>query len=212
MSKPGPLADGDDAELDQLLARGRLSGAQYDEIEQRVLDRVAPRAGVPRWAVIAPAAALAAGVALWVFSGAPGTGVPAAGPGGEFREKGSGRVSQGAITIGCGAEARRACRLGETLVFSVSGNPKPVYVVAFAERVDDPKARIWYFPHADRPPPRAAGQGGTTVLAEGVRLAAPHARGKYRVKAWLSDSELTRAQAERLDEREGQTIELELVD
>ena len=29
----------DDAELDQLLARGRLSGAQYDLVESRVLAR-----------------------------------------------------------------------------------------------------------------------------------------------------------------------------
>ncbi|HEY3493762.1 MAG TPA: hypothetical protein VGK73_03705 [Polyangiaceae bacterium] len=211
MRNPGPLARGEDKEIDQLLARGRLSGVQYDEIAQNVLDHVAPEPRVPRWSVFASAAALAAGAAVWFVAASSEPGAPPQASE-DFREKGAGRPVLGALAIGCGAEARHACRLGETLVFSVSGNQKPVFVVAYAERVDAPQARVWYFPHADRPPPRADGSGATTVLAEGVRLGAPHSTGKYRVKAWLAESELTREQAERLDEREGQTIELDLTD
>jgi len=39
MKKPVPLATDEDAELDQLIAGGRLSGAEYDRVEQRVLQR-----------------------------------------------------------------------------------------------------------------------------------------------------------------------------
>lgn len=39
MKKSVPLATDDDAELDQLLAGGRLSGSEYDRVARRVLER-----------------------------------------------------------------------------------------------------------------------------------------------------------------------------
>lgn len=39
MKKSVPLATDENAELDQLLAGGRLSGAEYDRVERRVLER-----------------------------------------------------------------------------------------------------------------------------------------------------------------------------
>jgi hypothetical protein len=41
MKKPVPLATDDDAELNQLIAGGRLSGSEYDRVEQRVLEHAA---------------------------------------------------------------------------------------------------------------------------------------------------------------------------
>ena len=62
MKKPVPLATDEDAELDQLLAGGRLSGAEYDRVERRVLERANEKHG----RVSAGAARLRrAFVALW---------------------------------------------------------------------------------------------------------------------------------------------------
>jgi hypothetical protein len=48
MKKPVPLATDEDAELDQLIAGGRLSGAEYDRVERRVLVRAEAKTELER--------------------------------------------------------------------------------------------------------------------------------------------------------------------
>jgi hypothetical protein len=134
-------------------------------------------------------------------------------PKSEFREKGGSGRPLGVVTVGCGSEARHSCKLGESLLFSVTGATVPVHLLAYAERVDDPAAgRIWYFPRADRAAPRVDAKGGTRVLEDGIRLGPPHVRGQYRVKVWLVESALTRADVGGLDEHDAQNIQLDIAD
>jgi hypothetical protein len=218
VNKPRTLIKDDDAELDQLLARGRLSGSQYDQIERRVLEQVAPeRRRV--WPLLAPAAALAAALCLWLavdgrFAQGPDRiAARDAPPGNAFREKSGGTPARGVVSVGCGGANPLACRLGDTLMFSVSAVPNAGYLVAYAERVGEPKTeRIWYFPRADATAPRVEAQTGTAVLPQGVRLGPPHVRGQYRVRAWLSDTPRTRAQLEGASHDDEPGITLEIVD
>lgn len=46
MKKPVPLATDDDPELNQLIAGGRLSGSEYDRVEERVLEQRTPGVAV----------------------------------------------------------------------------------------------------------------------------------------------------------------------
>ncbi|HVR21285.1 MAG TPA: hypothetical protein VMS65_16340 [Polyangiaceae bacterium] len=211
MNKPRTLIKDDDAELDHLLARGRLSGSQYDQIERRVLDQVAPKRRV--WPLLAPAAALAAAFCLWIAAGRDLAQAPGAPPGNAFREKSGGTPTRGVVSIGCGGANPLVCRPGDTLMFSVSAVANAGYLVAYAERVGDPKKeRIWYFPRTGATAPRVEAQAGTAVLPQGVRLGPPHVRGQYRVRAWLSEEPATRAQLEGASHDEQPGITLEIVD
>lgn len=188
----------EDAELNRLLARGHLSGAEYDAIEKRVLDQTAPKAPRSTLALLGSAVVLAAGFALWFAVRPSGTGVSL--PPGEtaagLREKGAARPVLGVVSVGCSG-ASGHCRLGDTLLFSVNGNTRPVHLLAYAEATDTPGApRIWYFPRDGATTPEIAAQTGTTVLREGIRLGPPHARGHYRVHVRLSESALGRADAD----------------
>lgn len=215
MKRPAPLGSHDDAELNQLLARGRLSGAEYDAIEKRVLDRVAPKPRRPRWPMVAPAVALAAGCVLWfaVRPGVPGPShVGSLGTTSAFAEKGGGTPALGVVSVGCG-NADGHCRLGDALLFSVTGNRTPVYLSAYAERTDTPGGpRIWYFPHAGAVTPEVAASPNTKVLPEGIHLGPPHAPGHYRIRVRLSASPLGRVEADKLGPNGEQSFPLEIVD
>jgi hypothetical protein len=217
------MSDKDDLELDQLLARGRLSGRQYDEIERRVLEQVAPRS--KRWPIVAllPAAALAAVFAVLVLpSRAPSQRSTEASPlsvRDGFTARGSSASSGGLeraaalVDVGCAGRPAHVCRLGDTLMFSVNGNQAAGYLLAVAERVDGPPARIWYFPTTDGTAPRVEPRATTTVLSQGVRLGPPHALGKYKVTAWLSPEAAGEAHAlEQYEGRRPTPIVLEIVE
>lgn len=195
------LDDEDELELDRLLARGHLSGGQYDRIERRVLARVAPKPARWLWPALLPAAALASVLGIWVVSGRDGDATrgpenPAA-PGARvsdgFTPKGAAPAA-GLLSIGCNATTPGSCRLGDTLMFSVHAGAPPGYLVAYAERAGDGAgARIWYFPSASGAAPRVQAQSVTTVLPEGIRLGPPHAAGRYRVWAFISETPPDRA-------------------
>jgi hypothetical protein len=200
MTRSPPGVDGSD--LDRLLARGRLSGAEYDAVEQRIFEQLAPRRRRPRWQLLAPAIALAAGLAL--FAGLTASEK-------HYAEKGGGTPVRGVVNIGCGSGAMHSCRLGDTLMFSVLGNVAPVYLVAYAEPLAGEPSRIWYFPQAGHIAPRVEAGAGTNVSSEGVRLGPPHVKGRYRVKVWLSESAVGREQAAELKGHE-QSFEFDVVD
>jgi hypothetical protein len=202
MRKPGPVPD-EDAELDRLLARGRLSGAEYDAVEQRIFERIAPRKARSPWAFVAPAVALAAAFALWIGLRSPQP---------EYAEKGGGTVTGGVANVGCGSGGLHTCRLGDTLMFSVLGNVAPVYIVAYGQALDAPDSgRIWYFPRADGTALRVEAGAGTNVAPEGVRLGPPHVKGRYRVTVRLSEAALGREQAATL-EGPAQSFDIDVVD
>lgn len=178
-----PALSDEEAELDRILADGRLSGRQYDAIEARVMSEVAtPGAGARParsrwlpWAGSALAAAVAAGALLLVKL----EGEPA------LRARGGGDVASLPVTVGCEGPEPTRCALGQTLMFSVPAEARG-HLVAYAEPLDAPgQPRIWYFPTAAGDSPEVAVAERTRVLPEGVRLGAPHAEGRYRITAWL---------------------------
>jgi len=193
----------DDSELNRLLARGRLSGAEYDAVEQRIFEAITPPRARAKWPLVGSALALAAAAALWFGQRAAPD---------DYAEKGGSAPPGGVVGVGCQGAAPHTCRLGDTLLFSVLGNAQPVYVVAYAERLDASQpSRIWYFPHADGTAPRVEVGPGTKVASEGVRLGPPHVKGRYRVKVWLSDAPVDRERATKLTER-AQTFDIDVVD
>ena len=178
-----------DSELDQLLARGRLSGGQYDRIEERVLAGVRPERRQRWWFVLAPAAAAASLLGVWLL----GKGVPGSDG---FTPKGGGNTALAVIDVGCEGPEPHVCKLGQTLMFSVGASKRPGYVAAYAERVGAPAAeRIWYFPLQSGREPRIEPAVETRVLREGVRLGPPHVAGRYTVHVWISETPIERAQA-----------------
>ena len=214
------MLENDDMKLNQLLARGRLSGAEYDEIARRVLEHTAPRRARWLWPALVPATALASALAAWFLvvgaevrepaaSSEAATAVPERPERDPFTAKsggtppsiaddpthGSSRI--GRLELGCVGGAPGACRLGDTLMFSIDGNKVSGFLGAYAERVGEPAApRIWYFPAADGTAPRLDANAGTLVVPQGVRLGPPHAPGQYQVTVWISEAPPERAHAE----------------
>src|SRR5262245_52704740 len=105
----------DDTGLDQLLARGRLSGIEYDRIEERVLERVRPERGKRSWFALALAPAAASLFGVWLIARSPT-------PPDAFTPKGGGQALATVIDAGCEGPRPRVCRLGQTLMFSFGGS------------------------------------------------------------------------------------------
>lgn len=191
-----------DAELNQLLARGRLSGSEYDRIEESVLARVRPERKRRSWLFLAPAAAAASLLGVWLFGQSardPGTFTPKGGD--------SARV---ALDVGCEGPEPHVCRLGQTLMFTVGAGDRRGYLAAYAERVGAPPSeRIWYFPVPSGTQPRIEPISKTRVLGEGIRLGPPHVPGRYRVHVWISETPVERAEASSVPHAE---LNLEIVE
>jgi hypothetical protein len=195
-----------DSDLDQLLARGRLSGRDYDRIEERVLARVRPERRPRWWFALAPATAAASLVGVWLLAqNAPERDA--------FTAKGAGGPPRAVIDVGCEGPRPHVCRLGQTLMVSVGASERPGYLAAYAERVDGPAApRIWYFPSRGGAQPKIEPATDTRVLGEGVRLGAPHVAGRYRVHVWISDTPVERTDDDRAGHAGAAEILLEIVE
>ena len=175
----------DDVDLERLLARGNLSGATYDRIESRVMQRVLPRTERRRpvwlWAALPAAAAL--GVLALFFRTASET---ASDPDG-FTAKGSDTSPTGGVELTCAAN--RPCRAGDTLVFVVDTSVAHGYVNASAQRIEPASAeRIRLFPTEKGESPRVEAGVGTTVVPQGLRLGPAFTPGLYRVDVWFTDT------------------------
>jgi len=126
------MPEDDDLQLDQLLARGRLSGRQYDEIGRRVLAQVAPKSRRWLWAATVPAATLASALVVGLVlsvrapSGRSAEGLPRSASDG-FTARGTSATSGEApppavvLDVGCAGRPSHVCRVGDTLMFSVNG-------------------------------------------------------------------------------------------
>jgi len=179
----------EDAQLDEILAKGSLGGPEYDRILQRVLDRTAPS---PRqrsfrllgWLAV-PAVAAAAG---WLMFA--GTSHPP-----EFTVKSGAGTAAGAIDAACSPSGPRVCRYGEALVFTVNAAIASGYLGAYAERVGDPAAaRIWYFPAGGRSAPAVEAGTGTVAVPDAIQIGSEHEAGLYRVTAWISAQPIDQSQ------------------
>jgi hypothetical protein len=188
------MSDKDDLEIDQLLAGGRLSARQYDEIEKRVLRQVVPRRARSWWPALGGVAALASALSAWLLMARSGAVDPAADeaapkPLDAFSEKGSAAPARSApvFDLRC-ATPNGACRVGDTLMVSAHGVVRAGYLAAYAERTGGAQhERIWYFPSESGESPRIEATAETVVVPQGIELAAPHAPGRYEVTLWLSD-------------------------
>jgi hypothetical protein len=195
-----------DSELNQLLARGRLSGSQYDSIEERVLQGVRPERRKRWWFALAPVTAAASLVGVWLLA-------RDATDFGAFTPKGGGDAARTVIDVGCEGARPHVCRLGQTLMFSVGASEERGYLVAYAERVGAPAAeRIWYFPVGSGAQPRIEPAAATRVLGEGVRLGPPHVAGRYRVRVWISETPVERTDDAALRHPGSAEIHLEIVE
>ncbi len=178
----------DDEGLERLLAGGNLSGAQYDRIEAQVMRRVAKPTPLRSIARAMPALALVAGmsaVALRLTSPESPSAEGASG----FTAKGAGVESlHGAVELVCSGEPDR-CRVEDTLLFVVDSDRASGYLNASVERIEPPsRDRVRLFPTKDGAAPHVEADRGTTVLAQGVRLASLPGPGLYRVDIWFSES------------------------
>lgn len=179
----------DDADLDQLLAKGDLGGPKYDEIWQNVLAQRAPavsvRAPWRRWLLVPPVA-LAAGLGAWLLFVRP--------TGDAFTAKGE--TTHDAFAIGC-RSAGGSCGPGEKLVFTVNRAATRGYLGAYAERVDDSsRARIWYFPSSTGVSPRVVPGNGTWVAPQAIEIGPEHSPGRYRVTVWVANRALDRSEVD----------------
>jgi hypothetical protein len=173
-----------DAEIDQILARGRLGGPGYDRVFEGAVRARGGRSGARRaaWVALIPSAALASALGLWASVGHA--------PPQPLRSKGGGaNVEPGpvAIEIGCSAARRAACRAGDTLMFKVDARVASGYLVAYAIRADGGASdRIWYFPASDGATPLVRAGEGAVVLDRGIAIGAEHPPGDYRVTVLLT--------------------------
>jgi len=194
--------------VDQILAGGQLPARAHDQIFERVLSEVQAR---PRrlvwwrqWWTLVPAGTLAAvlGVSLIVVrTGRDG-----------FLAKGDPRLMEATgIEIACKSLEPR-CRVGDTMMFMVSPAVQTGYLVAYAQRVDEPNGeRIWYFPDAAGKSPFVTAGGSTRVLDEGVKVGPEHRRGQYRVTLWLARSAIGRGAPALASQRTRTSLDLEIV-
>lgn len=175
--------------IENLLSRGNLSGAQRDEIFERVIEQTVLRERrhiwrrwVARWGPgtgLALSAALA--VALWARPRNDSD---------ELRAKGGGGAPGLTVNVECQPGSLSACARGSTLVFSVEGAPAGAYLAGYAEPARGGE-RIWYF-SADGESP-ALGTPDSRVLARGVRLGPEHAPGAHRVRLLVTARPLDRS-------------------
>jgi hypothetical protein len=181
-------------DMDRLLAGGELSGPEADAIEKRVfeaLDRAAGRqrpGGVIRyWPVAASAAlAMAAAVLLVVRGGMPGV-EPSGGP----MQPEEGALGP-TIALRCADGTLAACPVTSSLVFTVSGNRKRVFLSAWAERVGTEGGSVVYFSQEGGGVEIAAAAEGAHAAETKMRLSPEHEPGPYRVHAFVADRVLGR--------------------
>jgi hypothetical protein len=185
MGRPG------NDDVDKLLAAGRLGGPARERILERVLrdvDPAAPRSRRWRWsraiAALLAASSVAAGVALFTRV------APRPSQSDGLRAKGPAPAAAPAISLLC-SDGEGICRTGERLFFRIGPTPRRRWLVAYAERADQPGApRIWLSPGE-------AGRGDSvlevpasdapSVLRRAVEIGAAMPPGRYAVTMSLFD-------------------------
>jgi hypothetical protein len=200
-----------DSDLDRLLSRGKLGGAEKERILDSVLREHAsdfspsasPRRSlfVLRLAVVAAACLVAVLVPLyWYQSGGDSPTDPSAT--GSFQVRGAGSDSKADVSVGCDG----SCRQGSVLMFRVGGLAKNAYVAAYA--VGASGQRIWYFPSVNGVTPMAKAAATTPeVLKKGVLLGPEHGAGRYSVHVYLTTEALSRDQLRRIEKGDPRVLD-----
>jgi hypothetical protein len=183
VARPPKAGARTDEEIETLLGEGRLSPAAKDRIFEGVLADVArrePRRHRLRVILASGFLAAAGGVALLLL-------MPRAPDG--FRAKGS-RGSRSAafpVAIDCAGASMKACPVGATLLFSVSGAADG-FLAAHAQPRGGGE-RIWYFSGDGQTPDlgTVVHEGeGTNVAPRAIRIGPEHAAGDYLVRLYVT--------------------------
>jgi hypothetical protein len=175
-------------DIDILLSKGGLSGAERERVLDAVLDRVNPgRPRLRRAVVIAvTVVALAAGVVAYLANSRPRHSA--------FASRGHDQ-SAAHIEVVCLSGSLDACPRGSRLLFRPwgFGQARAGYLSAYAEP-ETRGERIWYF-SADQESPKV---GSSPTSAEPmdrvIVLGQEHAAGAYAVHIVVSDRPLPRAE------------------
>jgi hypothetical protein len=149
----------DDRELDNLLAKGRLSGPARDALWSEIRARTSPTPtrlakilALPRlWPALTLLLVIGPAVALIALQR------------NHFTAKGL-STSPISLDIGCNGD----CRPGENLMFAVTGLARPGYFAAYA--VSPRGVRVDYFPSRTEPTPDLGAIPTRQVLARAIVL------------------------------------------
>jgi hypothetical protein len=169
--------------VDELLSRGRLSGAERERLLLRVLAAGAPPPWWRRRAIawLAPAVAAAA---LLLFMVPRSTHD-------RFRARG-GPGAAILLFVGCEDGQRTRCGHGQKLLFSVDGATEHGFVGAYAEPEAGAGERVWYFPAADGSSAEARGDRELQTLSKAIRIGPEQPLGRYVVHLVFSRRALSR--------------------
>lgn len=175
--------------LDRLLADGELSGPEADAIFERVHSAVVRterrrRVRAVTWLAASIAAAAAIGLVLVE---------PAPDPRAELTARGS-VADASVLEAVCSQGTLAACPMSSTLTFAIRGSSPAGFLSAYAEPLDAPAERIWYFSSDTASPELAGAVDETRVFDRGVRLSGTHRPGRYRIHAFLADRPLSPAE------------------
>jgi hypothetical protein len=166
--------------LDDLLARGRLSGPRRERIFDEV-DRRVRRPRVSRIALMAAPLALAAGLAVFLRP-------PSGGPH-HYASKGT---AQSHVEIACSGGDLSHCPRGSKLMFRLDALLAAGFFHAYAEPLDPGRERVWYYPTAANPPPRVEPAAEGQIMGQGIALGPEHVPGRYRVHLIVASTPLSR--------------------
>jgi hypothetical protein len=145
-------------DLDRLLSPRALGGREREQVLERVLERVAPKANVPRtrpWGAFLVAASLAvvAGAAGILASRTHEVGSSTSLPDPSLRAGEGQLAARGSAEVGihvevmCADGSLSACPRGSHLLFAASSDTRRGYLIAYAEPVGGGGGgeRVWYF-------------------------------------------------------------------
>ena len=177
-----------DSELDALLARGRLSGAEREAVLKQVLrGTTTKQTWHHRSYWLMAGLGIAAGAALFFGVGRPRGDGESDG----FRAKGG--VSAPHLTLVCRDGLLTACPHDSKLLFRADGLSGSWFLSAFADNIASGE-RAWFAPSESGEATKVAVQPGDALLDRSVELGALPP-GTYRVHARLSHEPLSRADA-----------------
>jgi len=175
-----PLSDN---ELDYLLSRGSLGGAQRGRIFDAVAASVGRQPGSPLdrpvrrkpWMIATGAALIAAVACLVVWMRAPVDGD-------RFRSKGNGGAAPVAVDVACLHATLAACPRGSLLAFSVAGASTETFLTAYLQPAK-PAPRIWLLRN-QRVSAQVTGSGG--LLSRAARIPQDQNAGAYRIEVLVT--------------------------
>jgi hypothetical protein len=177
-----------DRQIDSLLARGDLSGAESDRILENVLNRRAHRPLWRRLLVPAGGSLTLATAAVLLLVAGPWSGRKTE----EFSARGTG-VAHDDLDVACMNGSRFACPRGSTLLFAAREGAPSGYLAAWAEPARGGE-RIWYFSAEGEVSRIAPPATGTQPLSRGIRIGPEHSPGEYRVHLVVSATPLGKAE------------------